>query len=963
MSVRSARRATTVLLTFSLLASAAGAAPRAVAADAARIVVPTWGAGRAEPGKLELVDPVGGGSQPFAAGSSPGVLLQWPSWSGDATRVAFWGGSTTRGVVIKPVDAGPETTFLPQDADHSSWSPVKDEIAYWLQMPNPIPGHVSWALKVRTADGLITRTVAGPYDAIVDMPGVGPEQPAWSPDGQSLTFAYRRGLVRVPAAGGSITTLVAGGADYLPESPSYSPDGKRLAYVKMFLGQFELTTRWQLVVRDLTSGAENVLVDEPSSIGGNTGVVLYHGPQSWSPDSKQIAYADQRIHVPQCPPPTFCPEDGADSLMVLDAAGGGGRAILQRPEVRTPAWARPRLPSYYIKHVEVTQAISPDLEPLLPFDPLLADPYTFNWTQPVAFGFPLPLIAEKSTLLRIYVGDASLPAGTTARRSIHFRIVDQDDPSITYEAKDGVDVTAPGVAPQQATAKAALNATLPPAAAQSGAPNSFVVEINVGSDEPECAGCWPNGNKAIVQGVRAAEGGNVVIVPVPIYEIKPNNGKTEHLDTMTVVKPDRPMFEDAVKEAVTMLPIRDDGLKFADPSGPGVLVRQADLTLSGGCRYLYEKLLVYRASAEVAGPVEGFGATRWVGYAPPVDLSAVTDRTKVCLGRGFGKNLVLRALDTNDFAHEFGHTFGLTHASGRSPTNVPPGGTALPYPGIGGVGYKVFPALGLGTVFDKSTTSDIMSYDASQWTSPRTWQFMYQQILAESGAIRPRAVTPRAASTTKAPVTRRLDATDNAPVTRRLVGGVVQGDKTVILDSLVTKAATPDASGPPAAIVVARDAHGRSLAQAPVRGTPEAEQGESRPSLPFVVALPDKKQIASLEVLPTGKGKPLALLRRSKHRPKGRWLKLPKRASAARQLTLRWRATDRDRRDTLSVLLLGRRGTGKWRTIALGPAAGSMKVDPKTLGTGNKLGLRMLVSDGLITTVVNARPIKLAGRR
>ncbi|HUO69283.1 MAG TPA: hypothetical protein VMU39_00780 [Solirubrobacteraceae bacterium] len=301
-----------------------------------------------------------------------------------------------------------------------------------------------------------------------------------------------------------------------------------------------------------------------------------------------------------------------------------------------------------------------------------------------------------------------------------------------------------------------------------------------------------------------------------------------------------------------------------------------------------------------------------------------------------------------NFAQELGHTLGLTHATGLGVDPPAPEATALGYPGIGAVGYQHIG--NLTEVYDKARTADIMSYDKHTWTTPKSWKVMFEKIRAESGAIHPEADAAHTATAA------------NQPVIRRLVTGILQGDHTIILDSPVTPATSPVRAGPTVARVVARDSRGHAIAQAPVRGTLVAEQGERRPSLPFVVALPDDKRIASLEVLPLGKGKPLAILRRSKHPPTGKLLRLPPRASAATPMMLRWRATDRDRGDRLSVAILARRGTGRFRTLLLGPATGSMVLDPRRLGKGKQLSVRLLVSDGLTTTVVNARPVALRAR-
>jgi hypothetical protein len=68
-------------------------------------------------------------------------------------------------------------------------------------------------------------------------------------------------------------------------------------------------------------------------------------------------------------------------------------------------------------------------------------------------------------------------------------------------------------------------------------------------------------------------------------------------------------------------------------------------------------------------------------------------------------------------------------------------------------------------------------------------------------------------------------------------------------------------------------------------------------------------------------------------------------------------ATDRDRDDRLSVLLLARRGHGAWRSLVTGPARGSLGLRPKTLGGRGSLTLRLEISDGFNTALAGSRPI------
>ena len=75
----------------------------------------------------------------------------------------------------------------------------------------------------------------------------------------------------------------------------------------------------------------------------------------------------------------------------------------------------------YIKHLEVAQAISPDLGPLASLDPPASSPAVFPG-HVLRSPASLSLVAEKRTLLRLYIGDSKQDAGTVTRRSLTYRI-------------------------------------------------------------------------------------------------------------------------------------------------------------------------------------------------------------------------------------------------------------------------------------------------------------------------------------------------------------------------------------------------------------------------------------------------------------------------------------------------------------------------------------------------------------
>jgi hypothetical protein len=301
---------------------------------------------------------------------------------------------------------------------------------------------------------------------------------------------------------------------------------------------------------------------------------------------------------------------------------------------------------------------------------------------------------------------------------------------------------------------------------------------------------------------------------------------------------------------------------------------------------------------------------------------------------------VLTEPSAETLAHELGHSLGLAHT--LSLQGFPAGAAPLPYVGIGGVGYESSP---VPTLHGPLTTSDLMGYASGRtWTSPATWWSMHQAIVGHIPSARRSAGS---ASRAGGAAARR---------SRRLVSGYLAGRRGGFFSSLVADATKPEAEGPTAGRLVALDRRGRTIAQTKIKGT-RLDEGSGK-ALPFVVALPPTTKTAALE-LRTSSGSKLATLRRSPHAPSARFLRLPRRTRARKSLTVRWRAFDRDRRDRLAVVVLARRGRGAWRMITMGPARAKTTIDPKALGRGKALRVRLLVSDGFTTSKVDARPIAI----
>ncbi|MFJ2172437.1 amidohydrolase family protein [Streptomyces sp. NPDC087851] len=137
-----------------------------------------------------------------------------------------------------------------------------------------------------------------------------PLGPVWARDGRSLLYADDRdgllGVYRRDLATGDEAALATGGRVH----PALSPDGTRLACLDM---------TGQLVVRDLATGAERVLV---APLGGGG----LPGRPSWSPDGRYLAFCDRnRLNL------RF--REGYNLIRVVDTTTGADRLHAVAPHV------------------------------------------------------------------------------------------------------------------------------------------------------------------------------------------------------------------------------------------------------------------------------------------------------------------------------------------------------------------------------------------------------------------------------------------------------------------------------------------------------------------------------------------------------------------------------------------------------------------------------------------------------
>jgi Tol biopolymer transport system component len=175
-------------------------------------------------------------------------------------------------------------------AHEPAWSPDGSMLAYMLSQPatdGDIPG-----LQTSVICGLERATGAGRLLLRGSTSTEALEEPAWTPDGQSLVVTRRQttadpetgsitstvALVRYNLAAGTPLVLVEGAS-----SPAISPDGERLAYIR-----YDQQTEDVVLVLARADGMEGRLIAETQPPLG-----VFVAPR-WSPDGAVLLFAASR---------------------------------------------------------------------------------------------------------------------------------------------------------------------------------------------------------------------------------------------------------------------------------------------------------------------------------------------------------------------------------------------------------------------------------------------------------------------------------------------------------------------------------------------------------------------------------------------------------------------------------------------------------------------------------------------
>ena len=253
-----------------------------------------------------------------------GTLSSEPSWSPDATRIAF---VRTRAPALEGRTEAPSEVYV-MNADGSDqrpltsgsdgvasprWSPDGTRIVYARRVHgNQLPRAEIW---VMNADGSNPHQLtSGSFD----------DGPSWSPDGSRIAFS-RAGLYAlpaiytVPAGGGQPTKLIDNGYEAV-----WSPDGSRIAFVSV------RDRNGETCYEECSPNGEVYL---SNADGSNQRRLTYDPAQddepSWSPDGSRIAFVSDRSDV----------ELKDFEIYSMSSAGGcPTRLTNSSVDNRSPAW-------------------------------------------------------------------------------------------------------------------------------------------------------------------------------------------------------------------------------------------------------------------------------------------------------------------------------------------------------------------------------------------------------------------------------------------------------------------------------------------------------------------------------------------------------------------------------------------------------------------------------------------------
>jgi Tol biopolymer transport system component len=209
--------------------------------------------------------------------------------------------------IMKPDGSGirPMDNLEGDSGDHAC-SPHDNRIAFT-------------STSLRTGAGIHVVSIDGSSQAVLTASREVSFSPTWSPDGRKLAFvSIRNGLYEIYMMNddGTHRTPITHNAA-TNTAPAWSPDGQRIAFV----------SRLRDLIDPLGFNDDVFVVDVD---GSHLRRLTYGGTQeyypAWSPDGQRIAYTSGR--------------DGSSELYVMDADGGETRQLTANGSFNyAPAWS------------------------------------------------------------------------------------------------------------------------------------------------------------------------------------------------------------------------------------------------------------------------------------------------------------------------------------------------------------------------------------------------------------------------------------------------------------------------------------------------------------------------------------------------------------------------------------------------------------------------------------------------